>query len=132
LSETTGYRPVSSDAAQPPIGRLRWPVTIARRVDTAAGTSSIAESLQDVTTVHAEIQPIGTMTYLGGQQTDSPITHRVTIRWLDWVDETFVLVRRTLRLDLTVRTEVFRIRRLMELAGRKRFLAMDVELESRF
>ncbi len=113
------------------IGRLRWPVVIARRVQSPAGAATIAEGYTDVATVMADVQPIGAMTFLQGQQTDRPITHRVVTRWLDWIDETFVLIRQTLRLDNTIRTEIFRIRRVMEMGGRKRFLAIECELEGR-
>lgn len=115
------------------IGALRWPVVIARRVQTAdgAGGSSLGESLTDVMQVRADIQPIGPMTFLAGQQTDRPITHRVRLRWLDWIDETYVLVRRTLRADSSLRTEVFRIRRVKEVGGRKRFIEIEAEQESR-
>lgn len=113
------------------IGRLRWPIVIAKRKQAAAGSSTIAESLVEILTVRADIQPLGPMTFVAGQQTDRPITHRVHIRWLDWLDQTHVLVRQTRRLDQTVRQEIFRIRKIGEIDGRKRFLELLVEEETR-
>lgn len=83
-------------------------------------------------TVHADIQPIAPMTFVAGQQTDRPITHRIIIRWLDWLDQTWVIIRRTTRPDdQTKRQEVYRVRRVAEIEGRKRFLELLVELEGR-
>ncbi len=115
------------------IGSLRWPVAILQRVQVAdgAGGSSLTETLTNAIQVRADIQPIGPMTFLAGQQTDRPITHRIRLRWLDWLDETYVIVRQTLRLDMTGRTEIYRIRRVKEIAGRKRFLEVEAELETR-
>lgn len=115
------------------IGDLRWPIIIARREQTSDGPggSSLTETLVDVMQVRADIQPVGALTYYGGVQTDRPITHRVRLRWLDWLDETHVFVRRTYRADLSVRTEIFRIRRVKEVQGRKRFIEVECEQESR-
>jgi len=115
----------------PTIGALRWTVQIATRVHAPAGSATIAESYTDLQTVRADIQPLGPMTFLTGQQTDRPITHRVIIRWLDWVDQTNVIVRNTQRRDGTVRKEIYRIRKVAEIAGRQRFLELLVEEESR-
>lgn len=115
----------------PKIGDLRWPVIIAKRVQSPAGTSTISETLEDIQEVRADVQSLGALTFVSGQQTDRPITHRITIRWLDWLDQTQVIVRRTYRLDRTIREEVFRIRKVAEINGRKRFLEILAEQESR-
>jgi head-tail adaptor len=114
----------------PKIGQLRWPVVIATRQQAADPASpGILETLAKLMTVHADIQPIGAMTFFAGVQVDTPVTHRITLRWLDWVDTTCVIFRTTTRLDLTTRVERFRVRRLAEIAGRKRFIQLDCELE---
>ncbi len=115
----------------PRIGELRWPVTIAKRVQAAAGTATISESLTNLLAVHASIKSLGPMTFLAGEQTDRPVTHRIYIRWIDWLDLTHVIVRQTIRLDLTVRLEVFRLRKIGEVDGRKRFLELLAEQELR-
>ena len=118
--------------ATPAIGTLRWPVTIAQRTQTADSVSSgIAESYRDVMTVRADIQPIDAMTFYAGMQVDMRATHLITMRWLDWIDTTHVVTRATNRPDGSVRTEVFRIHRVLELAGRKRFVQLQAEQERR-
>ena len=113
------------------IGSLRWKVQIAQRVHTAAGAATIAETLIEPVTVRADVQPLGPMTFLAAQQTDRPIPHKIRIRWLDWLDQTFVILRNTIRADRTVREELFRIRKIGEVDGRKRFLELLCELETR-
>lgn len=86
------------------IGRLRWPVYIATRQQAADPNSpGFVESLANTLLVHANIQPIGMMTFYAGMQVDTPVTHRITVRWLDWIDTTCVIYRQTLRLDKTSR-----------------------------
>jgi len=62
---------------------------------------------------------------------DTPITHRIVIRWLDWIDTTHVILRNTTRPNGSVRSEIFRIRRMKEIDGRQRFLELECEQESR-
>lgn len=113
------------------IGTLRWPVTIAQRSQSAATTGGIQEAFTNVVTVRADVIPVGAMTFYGSAQVDTPVTHRIRIRWLDWLDTTHVIIRDTLRQDGTTRREIFRIRRIKEIDGRKRFLECEVEEEKR-
>ncbi|HSS23995.1 MAG TPA: hypothetical protein VLL82_06245, partial [Mycobacterium sp.] len=54
----------------------------------------------------------------------------IRTRWLDYIENTFVIMRSTMRpTDGTLRTELFRVRRVKEIAGRKRFCEFEVELE---
>ena len=113
------------------IGQLRWPVTIAKRVQQpdpdGTGIVDILTNLQDV---RADILPVGALTFYSGAQVDTPITHRVILRLLDWLDATHVILRELQRQDGTVRREVFRIRRLKWLEGDNRFLELEVEQET--
>ena len=113
------------------IGSLRWPVTIAKREQLPALTGGMQESLTDIITVRADVQPVGPMTFYGSAQVDTPVTHKITIRHLDWIDTRHVIIRDTTRADLTTRREIFRIRRVMEIDGRARFLLMECDLEKR-
>lgn len=113
------------------IGSLRWPVTIALRTQVPATTGGMQETLTDIITVRADVQPVGPMTFYGSAQVDTPVTHKITIRWLDWVSTLHVIIRDSLRQDGSMRREVFRIRRMMEIDGRKRFLLLEVEEERR-
>ena len=112
------------------IGSLRWRVTIATREQYPDPDSpGIVERLADEQTVRADIQPIGAMTFYAAEQVDTPVTHRIVIRWLDWVDTTHVVFRITKRPDGSAMVERFRVRRVMPIDGRQRFLRMDCELE---
>jgi hypothetical protein len=137
LAESKTFR--DPDRFRPTISDLRWPVSICKRVQSADPASSgIVESYISLLDVRANIQPsrtdtqpVGPLTYYAGEQVEGPFTHQVMIRWLDWVDTTHVIQRQTRRLDGTVRTELFRIRRAMEVNGRKRFLFLMCEQEKR-
>ena len=114
------------------IGRLRWRVVIATRAQTAqAAGAGIDETFTELQTVQADVQPVGALTFWGGagEQVDGPITHRVFIRWLDYLTNDQVVLRRSQLRDDTTRTEIFRVRRIREVAGRKRFAILEVELE---
>jgi head-tail adaptor len=113
------------------IGSLRWVVTIAKRTQSPGTTGGMIEALSDIITVRADVQPVGPMVFYGAAQTDTPITHKISIRWLDFIDTTHVLYRDVIRQDRTTRREVFRIRRMMEVDGRQRFLSLECEMERR-
>jgi hypothetical protein len=51
------------------------------------------------------------------------------MRWTDYVDLTHAIERVTSRADGTQRVETFRVRRMYELAGRKRFAVFECQLE---
>jgi hypothetical protein len=106
-------------------------VQIAKRVQAPAQPATIAETLINIMEVRADIQPLGPMTFVGSEATDRPITDRIYIRWLDWLDLTHVIVRSTFRLDKTWRIEIFRLRKIGEVEGRKRYLEILAELEHR-
>jgi head-tail adaptor len=106
-------------------------VTIAKREQVPATTGGMQECLTQIIPVRADVQPTGAMTFYGSAQVDTPVTHRIKIRWLDWVDTRHVIIRDTIRADRTVRREIFRIRRCMEIDGRKRFLLLECEEEKR-
>jgi head-tail adaptor len=112
------------------IGRLRWPVYLANRDQIAQATGTgIDEVPTDAIRVHADVQAVGALTFWSGMQTDTPITHRIFIRWIDAIPNTAVVLRQTLRRDNSIRTERFRVRRWKECGGRKRFAMLEVELE---
>ena len=114
------------------IGSLRWRVTIAtREQEPDPDSPGIVERLTKYQSVRADIQPIGTMTFYAAEQVDTPLTHKIVIRWLDWVDTTHVVFRVTKRPDGSDMVERFRVRRVMPIDGRQRFLRMDCELEQR-
>ena len=113
------------------IGSLRWPVIIAKRDQVASDVGGIQDNLTELMEVRADVQPTGALTFYGSVQVDTPVTHRIRLRWLDFLDTTYVILRDTKRPDGTTRREIFRVRRVMEIDGRKRFAMLEVEEEKR-
>jgi len=114
------------------IGSLRWSVVIATREQVADPDSpGLLENLAKMQTVCADVQPIGPVTFYAAEQVSTPVTHRIVMRWLDWVDTTHVIIRVTKRPDQSDMVEWFRVRRVMSIDGRQRFLRLDCELERR-
>lgn len=118
-----------AEASDVEIGRLRWPVYLANRLQVAQSDGGIDEVPADWILVRADVQAAGALTFWSGMQVDAPITHRIFIRWIDAIPNVAVVIRKTLRRDGTARTERFRVRRWKELGGRKRFTLLECELE---
>ena len=114
------------------IGRLRWQVTFETRgqqPDPTPGGTGIVETPVLPKQIHADIQAIGDATFWGSAQTDGPITHQIYIRWQDYPDNTTAIIRCTLLPDNSTRRETFRVRKVSELGGRKRFVRVLAQLE---
>jgi hypothetical protein len=80
--------------------------------------------------VHADIQPTYPSTFYLGAQIDTPITHMIRMRWNNYLEQTNIITRTTtLPNDNTNRTEIFRMRRVKEIGGRKRFIEIEAEFE---
>jgi head-tail adaptor len=117
-------------AASNGIGALRWVVTLYCREQAPADDMTLVETLVPLATVHADIQPTYASTFYLTAQVDTPVTHMITVRWQDYPATIDVIARSTTRPDDgSLRTELFRVRRSKEVAGRKRFLQMECELE---
>ncbi|HSR74981.1 MAG TPA: head-tail adaptor protein [Xanthobacteraceae bacterium] len=105
-------------------------MTLCRRDQEPGPNSAISETLVPIAKVHADIQPTYPTTFAASAEVDAPITHLIRVRWLDYVENTHVIFRTTSRPnDGTFRTELFRVRRVKEIAGRKRFVEIEAELE---
>jgi hypothetical protein len=114
------------------IGALRWLVTLYRRdqnPDTAS--TAIVETLVPIATTHADIVATYPGTFYNSVAVDTPVSHLIRMRWQDYVETTHVIMRSTLRpSDGTQRTELYRVRRIKETGGRKRFVEIETELEA--
>ena len=102
-------------AGQPiAIGELRWQVTLAMRpLRPTFGQAGITETIVEIATVHAAIQPLGLQAFIGSEQTETPITHMVYIRWQPFqsLDMFNVILRDIILPDGSQRQETYRIRR---------------------
>jgi head-tail adaptor len=113
------------------IGDLRYVVTLANRVQTPDAATGITETYINRVQTYASISPLGLMTFIGSEQIDTPITHRIVFRWIDSLDLFDVVLRQVSRLDGTLRQEIYRVRRITDWEGRQRFTVIDAELERR-
>ena len=111
-----------------PLSSLRWPVTLAQRVQAPDGDGSTVETLINPVTVHASIESIGMSTFWGATQIEG-VSHRIRMRWQAYLDQTFVVIRVTATPDGESRSETFRVRRVKEIGGRKRFVEIEAMLE---
>ena len=112
---------------------MRWPVTIYRRpqsFDPTPGAVGVLESYIQQQTVRADVQQVDANTFYGLKQTKRGLTHRIFMRWQDSLDNTYVIVRSSLRRDGTSRIELFRILRIGELGGRKQFCLIEANMET--
>lgn len=117
-------------AASNGIASLRWRVTLYRRDQSPGPNGAISEDLVPIATVQADIQPTYPSTFYNSAAIDTPISHLIRTRWGDYVENVHVIMRTTTRpTDGTQRTELFRVRRTKEVAGRKRFTEFEAELE---
>lgn len=115
------------------VGRLRWPVVLVTREQTPDPNGpGIIETPIDPMIVRADVQPVGALTFWATgafEQTDTGVTHRIFMRWVDYLDQTGAIIRTTNLPGGGVRTETFRVRRIKELGGRKRFVCVECEME---
>lgn len=112
------------------IAALRWRVTLYRRDQFPGPNGAITEDFVPIATVQADIQPTYPSTFYNSAAIDTPISHLVRTRWADYVENTHIIMRSTMRpSDGTTRTELYRVRRLKEVGGRKRFAEFECELE---
>ena len=111
------------------IGALRWWVTLYRRDQVPADDLALREVLVPIARTHADVQPAYFSTFWESTQIDAPVTHVINIRWQRYPGTIDVVVRSTDQPDGTQITELFRVRRSKPIAGRKRFIQMECELE---
>lgn len=111
------------------IGSLKWPVTLYRRDQAPAADLALQETFVPVAKTRADVQPAWFSTFWQSTQIDGPVTHIINIRWQNYTGTVDVVVRVTSLRDGTLRGELFRVRRSKEIAGRKRFIQMECELE---
>jgi hypothetical protein len=111
------------------IGTLRSWVTLYRRDQAPADDLALQEALVPIARVHADVQPAYFSTFWESTQIEAPVTHVINIRWQNYPSTVDVVVRSTMLPDGTQSTELFRVRRSKAIAGRKRFIQMECELE---
>ncbi len=99
-------------------GRLRHRVTLQNAADTADGGGGFTTTWSDVATVWAAIEPLKSRERLFAQQLETPVTHRVTIRYRAGV---------TAKMRLKFGARVFNIRGVINAGERDRTLELLCE-----
>lgn len=116
----------------PSLGSMRWLVVLAQRTQVQDQfDAGLTETVVPIASVHAQIEPLGLQAWIGAEQIDTPVTHRIYIRWQPWLNVTMfnILQRQIVLPDGSTLQETYRIRRAGEVDGRHRFIQIDAELE---
>lgn len=101
----------------PRTGDLNKQVTVRKRQDLATSDNQTSSSFPVMKTRWANIKPVNSSLYLLGVQTDSKITHRITLRYMPEIDSDY---------EITHKDTVYRVVRQINLEGSNRFTAIDV------
>lgn len=119
-----GYR-------EPTNGELNRRVAVRRRTDSPAENMGLDSSFSVLTGRWARIEPVGTAVYSGGVQTDSKITHRISLRLLKGItdDHEVVHVRAVsgAGFEVVPDTPLYRVRRSTDMNDSRRFTLLEVE-----
>jgi head-tail adaptor len=102
----------------PHIGELNKLVQIRQRTDQPAEDFGTAPTFPEAVDRWAKIEPVGSAIYAGSVQIDATVTHRITVRTLAGVTDQHEAVHGA---------TVYRVRRVTDLNGARRFTVLDVE-----
>ena len=103
---------------EPSAGELDRRITLRLRTDTPALDQGLDSLFSDQKKRWAKIEPVGTAVYANGVQTDMKITHRVTFYYLKGMSESHEVVHGA---------TVYRVRRVADMNGKRRFTLLEVE-----
>ena len=104
-------------------------MTLYRRDQAPASDLALQETLVPIARTHADVQDAYFSTFWESTQIEAPVTHVINIRWQRYPGTIDVVARSTDMPDGAQMTELFRVRRSKSIAGRKRFIQMECELE---
>lgn len=97
------------------IGQLKDRVTIQNYVRTPDGYGGYTETWQDIATVWANIKPLRGREFFQAQQIQSEVTHKITIRYRNDIDETC---------RVKYNGQIFDIKSIIDIDNRHRFLEL--------
>jgi len=103
---------------EPGASELNRRITIRLRQDAPASDMGLAPIFVDQKERWARIQPVGTAVYSAGVQTDSKITHRITFYFLKGISDAHEVLHGT---------TLYRVRRVTDMNGDRRFTVLEVE-----
>lgn len=103
---------------EPSAGELNRRITLRLRTDIPALHQGLESLFTEQKKRWAKIEPVGTAVYANGVQTDMKITHRVTFYYLKGMSESHEVVQGG---------TVYRVRRVADMNGNRRFTLLEVE-----
>lgn len=103
---------------EPGAAELNRRITIRLRQDAPASDMGLDPTFKDEKRRWARIQPVGTVVYSAGLQIDSKITHRVTFYYLNGISDAH---------EVFHGTTLYRVRRVTDMNGNRRFTVLEVE-----
>ena len=101
------------------IGAMRHRVTIQHPLETRTDSGHVTHSWKDLRTVWADVRPLSGRELLSAQQVQSDTTHKVTIRYMDGVDNKNRLVWSNNAL-----TKTLEVTSAIDVGARERFLEL--------
>jgi SPP1 family predicted phage head-tail adaptor len=104
--------------SEPGAGDLNRRVTLRRRSDSPADGGGLASQFSGEKKRWARIEPVGTAIYHDSVQTDSKITHRITLRYLGVLPIDFEVIHGAV---------VYRVSRATDMNGSHKFTVLEVE-----
>ncbi|AMW34287.1 phage head closure protein [Haematospirillum jordaniae] len=107
----------------PDIGDLNQRIALLSWQDCPDQETGLLALYRTEAEIWARVEPVGGAVYLGSQQIGQTITHRITMRWREGITAEHVIRHRG---------RCFRIRRITDLNGWRRFSVLDVEEEGPF
>lgn len=102
----------------PTIGELNQLVKISTRSDFPVLDTDIDSTYSGRRDRWAKIEPVGSAVYFGNMQTEAKVTHRIWIRYERGIDA---------NVEVDDGQSVYRVRRVSDLKGAKRFTVLEVE-----
>lgn len=107
----------------PDIGELNRLVSIKKKQEMPAMNPGIDTSYTQVGDAWAKVEPVGTGIYFGSKQIESGVTHRISLRYTDELND------RTITGEHVVIDgyRTYRVRRASDLNGAGRFVMLDCE-----
>lgn len=103
---------------EPGAGELDKHVTLRRRDDEPADDMGLESVFSDLNPRWAKIEPVGSAVYTGSVQTESKVTHRITLRYRKGITTAFEVVHGDTQ---------YRVRRGFNMNGKTRFTVLEVE-----
>ncbi|AWY39423.1 head-tail adaptor protein [Pseudomonas putida] len=103
---------------EPSAGELDRRITLRLRTDVPAPNQGLDSLFTEEKKRWAKIEPVGTAVYAHGVQTDVRITHRVTFYFLKGMSEAH---------EVVLGSTVYRVRRVADMNGKRRFTLLEVE-----